>query len=443
MRDTVLRLSHGTAGAGHYGVNKTLGRLRERFYWGRCRRDVATFCIRCDVCTAKKGPTDRSRAPLQQLFSGSPMERVAIDVLGPFPRSEAGNRYVLIAMDYFTKWPEAYAIPSQETAVIVDRLLEGLFSRFGVPESLHSDQGRNFESQVFAEVCRRLGIEKTRTTPLHPQSDGLVERFNRTLATQLALLTSEHQRDWDCHLPLVLLSYRTAVQESTGFTPAALMLGRELRTPADLVFGRLPDWEWPSTPGLDYVVELQSCMDRAHHLAREHIQGAGIRQKCSYDTHCAGRRLEPGEVVWVYNPRRRKGQCPKLESDWEGPCLILDCLSDVVYRVRLHRRPRTVVLHRDRLAPYRGTAEPPTVSPRLRRRISPQGTVEGTPGTALASPTAGAGSPLQVQDNSSPSALPSAGTMTPRRGSRHRRAPRRLQDFEWHRDGAQGEGGIV
>ncbi|CAK6964302.1 unnamed protein product [Scomber scombrus] len=97
------------------------------------------------------------------------MERVGVDILGPFPFTDSGNRYVFVAMDYFTKWPEAYA--------------------------LHSDQWRDFKSQVFGEVCRRLGVNKTRTTPLHPQSDGLVERFNRTLATQLAILTSQHQRD--------------------------------------------------------------------------------------------------------------------------------------------------------------------------------------------------------------------------------------------------------
>ena len=106
-------------------------------------------------------------------------------------------------------------VPDQSAATTAEKLVEEMFARFGVPEELHSDQGRNFESQVFGEVCRRLGVHKTRTTPLHPQSDGLVERFNRTLATQLAILTSQHQRDWDRHLPLVLWSYRTAVQESS------------------------------------------------------------------------------------------------------------------------------------------------------------------------------------------------------------------------------------
>ena len=200
----------------------------------------------------RKGPPCRSHAPLQQFHVGAPMERVAVDVVGPLPRSEKGNRYVLSAIDYFTKWPEAYAIPDQEAETVVDALVGGMFSHFGVPETLHSDQGRNFESKVFASMCKRLGIHKTRTTPLRPQSDGLVERFHRTLGQQLAILTSKHQWDWDDHLPLVLMSCRSAVQETTSCTPTLRMLGRELRTSAELAFVTLlTPWLWPrvgSTP---------------------------------------------------------------------------------------------------------------------------------------------------------------------------------------------------
>lgn len=121
------------------------------------------------------------------------MERVAVDVMGPLPRTNKGNVYILSVIDYFTKWPEAYALPNQEAETVADALLGGILSRFGLPDTLHSDLGRNFESRVFAAMCSRLGIQKTRTTPLRPQSDGLVERLHRTLGQQLAILTSEHQ----------------------------------------------------------------------------------------------------------------------------------------------------------------------------------------------------------------------------------------------------------
>ncbi|KAL7841611.1 hypothetical protein SRHO_G00253020 [Serrasalmus rhombeus] len=350
LRRRVLQAVHGPVGVGHFGVNKTLRQLRQRFYWPGCRTDVELFVHCCDACTAKKGPTGKSRAPLQPLQSGAPMERVAVDVLGPFPRTEAGNRYVLVAMDFFTKWPEAYAVPDQSAVTTAERLVEEFFCHFGLPEELHSDQGRNFESQVMAEVCQRLGVRKTRTTPLHPQSDGLVERFNKTLATQLAILADKHQRDWDRHLPLVLWSCRAAVQESTSFTPAQLMLGRELCTPTDLVFGLPVGLDTPVSESC-YARNLRERLAAVHRTARENQEGASARQKRAYDTRCQGAPLAPGTAVWFYNPRRKTGRCPKLQSDWEGPCRVLHRLLEVVYRVQTSRR--TVVVHRDRLAPYR------------------------------------------------------------------------------------------
>ncbi|RXN24698.1 Retrovirus-related Pol poly from transposon [Labeo rohita] len=352
LRSEVLRWVHGAAGSGHFGNAKTVRRLRQRCYWPGCRQDAELHVHCCDVCTAQKGPSRRSHAPLQQYLVGAPMERIGVDILGPFPITEAGNRFVLVAMDYFTKWPEAYAVPDQSASTSAQRLVDEMFTRFGVPDELHSDQGRNFESRLFSEVCQRLGVKKTRTTPLHPQSDGLVERFNRTLATQLAILTSQHQRDWDQHLPLVLWAYRTAVQESSQCTPAALMFGRELRTPVDLVFGSPPEPEIAGGPELDYFRRLKERLSTVHQLAREALEEAGARQKRAYDTRAHGPTLGPGDKVWVFCPQRKRGLSPKLTHHWQGPGEILDQISEVVFRVRMPGRGRRVVLHKDRLAPY-------------------------------------------------------------------------------------------
>ncbi|CAI5661243.1 unnamed protein product [Oreochromis niloticus] len=356
LRWQVLEHVHGSVGAGHYGNAKTLRRLRGRFYWPGCRRDVELHVHCCDTCTAQKGPTQRSTAPLQQYLVGAPMERVGVDVLGPFPVTESGNRYVLVAMDYFTKWPEAYAVPDQSATTTAERLVEEMFARFGVPAELHSDQGRNFESKVFGEICRWLGVEKTRTTPLHLQSDGLVERFNRTLATQLAIFTSRHQRDWDRHLPLVLWSYRTAVQESSQCTPAALMFGRELRTPVDLVFGSPPEPEIDGGPEMDYYRRLRERLQVVHDYTRQAQASAGVRQKRAYNTKCRGEAFVPGDKVWVYCPVRKRGVSPKLCSHWQGPAEVVERLTEVVYRIRMPGPGRMVVLHRDRLSPYRPLA---------------------------------------------------------------------------------------
>ena len=135
--------------------------------------------------------------------------------LPPLPETEQQNKYLLIVADYFTKWTEAFPICDQEATTVADIMVKKIVSRYGVPLVLHSDQGRNFESTVFAEMCRLLGIERTRTTPLHPQSDGMIEHFNHTLEALLAKFVSKNQRDWDHHLQLLMMAYCNSVHDTT------------------------------------------------------------------------------------------------------------------------------------------------------------------------------------------------------------------------------------
>ena len=431
LRGVVLQAVHGAPGSGHFGVGKTLRRLRQGFYWGQHRRDVEDYCRRCDSCTAKKGPTDKSHAQLQQFPAGCPMERVGIDVLGPFPRTARGNRYILTAMDYFTKWPEAYCLPDQEAETIVDALVEGMFSRFGAAEVVHTDQGRNFESRVFAAMCEKLGSHKTRTTPLHPQSDGLVERFNRTLAQQLAIVTARHQQDWDTHVPLVLMAYRSAAQDSTSCSPALLMLGREIRTPAEMMVGKPPDTP-VDPPGPDYARKLQDRLESAHKFARDQLRSAGAKQKRNYDVRARGRHFAAGELVWVYSPQRKKGRCPKLDSEWVGPCRVLERLGEVVYRVQLPPRGRKVALHRDRLAPYRGIATPPEPGSGTRGTLDTMLTPPQDPPIASSAPSVFP-RPGLLPPYPLPASGPAPGIFPPSpvlaRARRNRRAPGHLRDF--------------
>jgi transposase InsO family protein len=133
-----------------------------------------------------------------------------------------------MAMDYFTKWPEVYAIPNQEASTVAEALVTNFFCCFGIPRELHSNQGRNFESHLLQEVLQRLGVSKTRTAPLHPQSDGMVERSVKTIEEHLRKVFASNQRDWDEKLPLFLLAYRASTHDTTGLTPANLVFGREL-----------------------------------------------------------------------------------------------------------------------------------------------------------------------------------------------------------------------
>ena len=155
------------------------------------------------------------------------MDRVATDIVGPFPVTKNGNRYIVVIGDYFTKWMEAYAIPDFSAGTVAKKIVFEFFSRFGIPLDLHTDQGRNYESQLFSELCRLLEINKTRSSPYHPSSNGMIERFNATLLNMIAIHVDKHQRNWDENLALLTSAYRTCTHDSTGYSPNMLMLGRD------------------------------------------------------------------------------------------------------------------------------------------------------------------------------------------------------------------------
>lgn len=238
-RRKVLYFCHDFKGSGHLGHKKTLEKVRSKYYWPGCRKDVRTYVAGCETCSKRKSPNVTKRAPMKVVETGIPMERVATDILGELPKTDRGNRYILVVSDYFTKWTDSFAMPNMEAQTVAKILVKEVFAKLGVPRILHSDQGRQYESNLFQELCALLHIEKTRTSPYHPQSDGMVEQFNKTLATMLSAYVNDHQTNWDESLPYVMQAYRSAVHETTGYTPNFLMLGRETTTPLDLMYVRI------------------------------------------------------------------------------------------------------------------------------------------------------------------------------------------------------------
>ena len=226
-------------------------------------------------------------------------------------------------------------------------LVDHLFSRFSIPEQLHSDQGRQFESDLLAEVCRILGIRKTRTTPYHPQCDGLIERFNRTLLDMLATTVKDHPEDWENHIRKVCMAYNTSVQATTGYTPFFLMFGRQARIPADVMFGtdKPPD----ATPA-EHASALRTNLEDAFERVRKNTGANQQRQKAFYDRTVHGKPFAVGDDVWLHSPAVPRGRSRKLHHPWTGPWRVTKRLSDAVYRLQsCTGRRRRVVVHFDRL----------------------------------------------------------------------------------------------
>uniref|UniRef100_A0A7M5WLR4 Uncharacterized protein n=1 Tax=Clytia hemisphaerica TaxID=252671 RepID=A0A7M5WLR4_9CNID len=237
-RAQILQLNHDEPASAHFGFAKTADKIRRRYYWPNMLTDIQTWVNTCIICQQDKGTTKKN-APLYPIATGEVFEALHCDVVGPFPRTDAGNRYVVVFIERLTAWPEAFAVASTEANVIAELLLHHIIFRFGVPRHFVTDQGKNFLSNLMAEVCNMLNIKQIKTTPYHPQSNGIVERLNGTLVKGISHFVASRQNDWDQYLPSVLFAYRTSVNESRKESPYYLMFGREATLPSDLQFNRV------------------------------------------------------------------------------------------------------------------------------------------------------------------------------------------------------------
>jgi len=221
LRNEFLEMSHGDV-TGHLGFKKSAAILQARGYWPTWSADLASYVRRCRPCAQYHRGTLPRHAELQCPQAGEPWERVSIDITGPHPKSSRQNQYILTVVDHFSKWAEAIPTRDHTASTVARMLMTHVIPRYGAPKQILSDRGAEFESELFSQLMSSMEIHKLRTTSYKPLTNGIVERFHRTLNSMLAKTVQESQRDWDEKLPFVLAAYRSTVHSSTGFTPNKL-----------------------------------------------------------------------------------------------------------------------------------------------------------------------------------------------------------------------------
>ena len=276
--------------------------------------------------------------------------------MGPLPTSYLGNKYLLVIGDYFTKFAHVIPMRNQEADTVARKLVDNFITIFGVPMQIHTFQGANFESILFKELCKLLDIDKTRTTVMRPQSDGMAERYIRTIEDMLSSFISSHQKDWDKFIPLLNMAYRSSVHETTGMTPNNMIFGREINLPIDLVLGRPTEENNKSTS--EYVHDLQNKLETVHEMARQNMNISSDLMKRNYDHKIHHKLYSRGEPVWYYQYQRKVGLNPKFQRPWHGPYVVIDRINDVLYRIKLGPKSKPKVVHHDKLKPYVGENPP-------------------------------------------------------------------------------------
>jgi transposase InsO family protein len=354
-RSTVMHQMHNSLLSGHLGNKKTREKTLMKYYWYGVREDISQWIKGCDQCGQTKKPPKLPRAPLGEMQTGAPFDRLTTDFLGPFPETPRGNKHILVVTDTFTKWVEIFATTDQSAKTTARIILNEVIARYGCPYDLLSDQGRNYESSIFTELCKLLEIRKLRTSVANPQCNGQAERFNRTLLSMIKSYLWGQQTSWDENLGCLAGAYRMTPHESTTQTPNFLMMGREVRVPVEILAGSKTSDNKPVVEYTDYINNLRNHLQRAHEIARKHLSKKAERQKQDYDAKSTLYTYKSGDYVWYASEFRQLDIVPKLRVPYCGPFLVIKKINDLNYVLQLDAKGTQKLVHHNKLKPYLGS----------------------------------------------------------------------------------------
>ena len=335
-RPKVLELAHEKLG--HMGARRVKALLRQNFVWPGMGQDVIQYCRSCPSCQVCAKAKARKVPMMERIVMSEPFEVMAFDIVGPMPKGKGGCLYLLTAICMASRWPEAILLRSITAKAVALGMIE-VFSRTGIPLQLVSDQGTQFVGSVVTQLCTNLHIDKIRTTPYHPEGNGVVERMHGTLGAMLTKAASEGL-DWVGQIPFALFALRAAPNKDSLFSPFELVYGRHVRTPLDILHQGWAQMEFEDLKTDEWAEWLVDRLQHWHDVMRERGEHASGKRKLGFDRKSLDRNLEEGDLVLVRMP----GMSHKLSEAWHGPYPVIEKLNRVDYRVEVGKG-RKKVLH--------------------------------------------------------------------------------------------------
>lgn len=310
----------------HPGIRTTRKMIATRFLWPSMNHDVTNWTRTCIPCQRAK-VQQHTKAPIASFEKVDRLYHVHLDIVGPLPTSD-GCRYLLTMIDRASKWPEAYPIEDITAERVAHTFYSGWISRYGCPAILTTDQGRQFESDLFNKLMQRMGVHRIRTTAYHPQANGMIERWHRTLKT--ALTTKLNSTNWSRELPTVLLGLRASIKEDIGKSAAELLYGQALRLPGEYYGEKCRQKDSPS----QVMNDLNEALKKAQIQRNANsTQAFFIHEELPASTH-----------VFVRNDASSKPLVPT----YNGPYRVIE-RHDKFYNIALPQRNANISI--DRLKP--------------------------------------------------------------------------------------------
>ena len=308
LKELVLSEYHD--GAGHPGSDETYRSIQTRFHWPNMQQDIRQYVQICRLCACAKSSLG-GKGGLRPHQPTKCWKTLAVDLMGPYPRTSRGKKFILVVTDLFSRWIEAFALASSTTDVIVRSMENDLFFRWGYAKEILSDNGPQFGSDLWREACQRWGMTPWTTAIYHPQAN-VTERRNQEIKKGLRLhLHGKRHTEWDLQLPRILFHLRTRRNAATGVTPAQVMIGRELMRPGDWELDSMRPQDKPN----DEIIAHQ-----------RHYQ-----QRYARPTH---QQYKEGQMVYI-KAHHLSNAAAKFSAGlalkWEGPYPILRRVSDAIY----------------------------------------------------------------------------------------------------------------
>ena len=332
----------------HRGTAATLAALRTAGDAPLSRQAAESAVASCLNCQLKTKPTAQ-KALYRPKTAGGPFQVWSLDFVGPFPPSgRQGVKYVLTLIDVYTKWPEAFPCKAATADLVLEKLTQDIFPRFGLPTTLHSDRGTHFVANTVTEAAERLGIKVTTTPAYHPASNP-VERFNQDLGKGISALAGKNQKDWAAMVPAVLRGARSTPHRGTQVSPF------------ELVFGRKPRLAQALLPGVPIEAPPERSLETIEAAAKRNLQEYHLKKKKYYRGTI--KDYQPGTLVSLFTPVLPAGASSKFKHNyWTYPWKVTRKISELVYEIQATQGtqglPSPQVVTIDRLRRYKDGSDP-------------------------------------------------------------------------------------
>jgi len=338
----IFRQCHDSVIGGHAGIHKTIKKIKTQFNWRGLKEDVIEYIKNCASCQKSKVTNRKVKQPMVITSTSSePFEKLSLDIVGPLVTTLAGNTYILTLQCDLTKYSMGIPLPNHQANTIAEAFVTNFVCTHGIPKTILTDQGTEFLSKIFNEVCKLLQINKINTSPFRPESNGGLERSHRVLAEYLRHYVDKKLNNWDNYLPYSFFVFNSTPHSATGYQPYALVYGKHLEIPIKLSQEPEPRYNYDN-----YYYDLKQKMQEAHKIARENLIKRKIKSKNQYDNNENPIDIHVKDQILL----RDRTQKNKLNPLWTGPYEVTDVLDKE--NIVIIRGKRHVTVHKNNVKKY-------------------------------------------------------------------------------------------